>query len=248
MSNVLISCDSQVLTIGINRAEKKNALTLDMYEEMANAIESVDIEQIKAVLIYANGDDFCAGNDISVFAQSDENMQANEARHFMQALMDCPVPTVVKVTGNAIGIGTTMLLHCDFVYAGENSIFWMPFVDLALVPEFASSFLIPKLAGDKKAAQWLLLAERFGAADAQQYGVITQSVREQELDAVVQKTLSKLVSKPTNALLYTKKLLGHRKEQTKLHMEKEFDIFFKQLVSEEAKRAFAAFLNKGKGK
>lgn len=246
MSNVLISDDSKILKIGIDRAEKKNALTLDMYETMANAIENLNPEQSKVVLIYAQGDDFCAGNDISVFAQSDENMQANEARHFMQALMDCPVPIVVKVKGNAIGIGTTMLLHCDFVYAADNAVFWMPFVDLALVPEFASSFLIPSVAGDKKAAQWLLLADRFSADDAQQYGVITQSVKEHELDAVVDKTLSRLVDKPTNALMYTKKLLSHQKEETKKHMEKEFEIFFKQLVSVEAKKAFSAFLNKGK--
>lgn len=247
MSAILVEQDKHVLKVGINRTEKKNSLTLDMYEQMAIALEGAEESNCRAVLIYGEGEDFCAGNDISVFAQSDSSMQAKEAKRFMQALMHCPLPTVAKVKGNAIGIGTTMLLHCDFAYASDSSVFWMPFVDLALVPEFASSFLLPQIAGSKKAAQWLMLGDKFGINEAQQYGVITQGVESSKLDSYVDKALTRLVSKPINALKSTKSLLNYQRSNTESHMEAEFEIFFKQLVSEEAKQAFAAFLSKGKG-
>ncbi|WP_088329052.1 enoyl-CoA hydratase [Lacimicrobium sp. SS2-24] len=247
MSHIIIQHTNQVLEIVLNRAEKKNALTHAMYEEMADALEqAAESEDLRAVLIRAQGSDFTAGNDLSDFANATGPEQVEQTVRFMTALMKCPLPVVAQVQGLAVGIGTTLLLHCDLVYCADNVRFSMPFIDLALVPEYASSYLLPRLAGHRKAAQWLMAGEPFGTDDAVQFGLINQAMEEQVLNDRVQKVLKNLVSKPRQAMKLTKLLMKTSHQEVTRHMHNELDLFIKQLKSEPAKEAFAAFLEKRK--
>lgn len=245
MANISVNKAEFILSISINRPEKRNALTPDMYEAMANALASVKgDETVKVVIIEAHGEHFSAGNDLSVFAAIEEEDHIAETVQFMHALMDCPVPVIAKVRGQAIGIGTTLLLHCDFVYCDSTAQFCMPFINLALVPEYASSLLLPQRAGYAKAAEWLMLGEAFDAQAALQGNLINQIVAVEELNDKVQQVARKLAGKPRSAMLHTKALMQQGMEQTKAHMADEFDIFFSQLTTEPAKEAFAAFLER----
>lgn len=245
MSNIRVEQNQLVLTITFNRPDKRNAISPDMYEQAAIALESaVDNDDVKAVLIQGEGEHFTAGNDLSHFAKVEDEEHVAETVRFMQALMHCPVPVVAKVKGQAVGIGTTMLLHCDFIYCSTSAIFCMPFINLALVPEFAASWILPKLAGHPKASEWLMLGEPFGANEALQYGLVNKVLDDDELDTVVQTVVQKLASKPKLAMRHTKALLKQDLETVKLHMADELDVFFSQLGTVAAKEAFAAFLEK----
>lgn len=245
MSLILVERAQQTLTITINRADKKNALTREMYQLMADAILSIKNDgATKAVVIKGNGDCFTAGNDISDFAAQKEGAQVPETAAFMRSLMTCAVPVIAQVHGLAVGIGTTLLLHCDFVYATRDSKFVLPFINLGLVPEYASSYLLPKMAGHIKAAQWLMLGEPFSANDAYQFGLLTEIVDEQNIAHAVASTVEKLVSKPSFALLQTKALLKGEAEDVTQQMNAEFDIFLEALTMPAAQEAFDAFLKK----
>ena len=174
MSYIITETNQQCLTITLNRTDKKNALTRDMYQEMANAILGVKNDgSTKVVVIKGAGDCFTAGNDIGDFAQQQDHAQVPETAAFMRALAACHLPVIAQVHGLAVGIGTTLLLHCDFVYATPDTRFVLPFINLGLVPEYASSYLLPKVAGHIKAAEWLMLGEPFTSADAYQFGILT---------------------------------------------------------------------------
>lgn len=245
MSHINAHIEDQCLTITINRADKKNALTRDMYQDMAHAILSVKNDgSTKAIVIKGEGDCFTAGNDISDFAQQSENANVPETSAFMRALAATELPVIAQVHGMAVGIGTTLLLHCDFVYATPDTRFVLPFINLGLVPEYASSYLLPKMVGHIKASEWLMLGEPFSANDAYQFGMLTKIVDETEIDSVVSSTVAKLVAKPAFSLRQTKALLKGENDRINQQMSEEFDIFLQALSAPAAQEAFDAFLKK----
>jgi len=247
MSSIKIEQQQQVLVISLNRPEKMNALTFDMYRQMAQALEGAGKnKQLRAVLIKGEGGSFTAGNDLQDFAGSTEKQQLADTIAFMHALKDCPLPVIAQVRGLAVGIGTTLLLHCDLVYCSDDSKFVLPFINLALVPEFASSYLLPKIAGHQKASEWLMLGEPFDAAEAVNFGLVNQSTGPDELEAVVQQVLAKIVAKPREAMSQTKSLMKYDHRQVTQHMNIELEAFVAQLGSDAAKEAFSAFLQKRK--
>jgi enoyl-CoA hydratase/carnithine racemase len=239
-----VSRKNAVLTIEIDRPHKKNALVPQMYLEMAKAIESASDAEIRVVLIQGSQGCFTAGNDIADFTTKGDDQEVNETFRFMMALVKCPVPVVAKVEGLAIGIGTTLLLHCDFVYCADNAKFAMPFINLGLVPEYASSFILPRISGNLQAAELLLLGETFSAQKAYECGIVSKVVSEDALPDLVTETLAKLVSKPKMALLQSKALLRNQDAEIEKHIIAELAVFAKAMVSEPAKEAFSAFLDK----
>jgi enoyl-CoA hydratase/carnithine racemase len=239
-----ISRKNAVLTIEIDRPHKKNALVPQMYLDMAEAIESASDEDIRAVLIQGSQGCFTAGNDISDFMSRGEGKAVSETFRFMLALLKCPVPVVAKVEGMAIGIGTTLLLHCDFVYCADDAKFAMPFINLGLVPEYASSYILPRISGNLQAAELLLLGETFSAQKAYDCGIVSAVVSADDLADLVAQTLTKLVSKPKMALVQSKALLRHQNAEIEKHIIDELAVFAKAMVSEPAKEAFSAFLDK----
>jgi enoyl-CoA hydratase/carnithine racemase len=239
-----VSRKNAVLTIEIDRPHKKNALVPQMYLEMAKAIESASDAEIRVVLIQGSQGCFTAGNDIADFTTKGDDQEVNETFRFMMALVKCPVPVVAKVEGLAIGIGTTLLLHCDFVYCADNAKFAMPFINLGLVPEYASSFILPRISGNLQAAELLLLGETFSAQKAYECGIVSRVVSEDALPDLVTETLAKLVSKPKMALLQSKALLRNQDAEIEKHIIAELAVFAKAMVSEPAKEAFSAFLDK----
>ncbi|XOV77802.1 MAG: enoyl-CoA hydratase [Aestuariibacter sp.] len=247
MDKLVVNTQQDKLIITINRPEKRNALTSEIYQAMADALNSVDSDSpIKVVLLQAEGEHFTAGNDLSQFASISDKSQLQSTINFMYALMDCPVPVVAKVQGLAVGIGTTLLMHCDFVYASDTAKFSLPFVNLGLVPEYASSLILPKLVGHAKAAEWLMLGEPFGAEEALNAGLANKVCGSEELSVDVDILLNKLSGKPRLSLTATKGLMKKDLESIKLAMENELVLFFRHLQSVAAKEAFAAFLEKRK--
>ena len=234
-----------VLHIVLNRPDKKNALTRTMYQMMADAIvDANDNDAIRVIRFSGEGDCFTAGNDISDFANLEEGQHVPETAAFMRALTDCKLPVIAQVHGLAVGIGTTLLLHCDFVYAEPKARFVLPFINLGLVPEYASSYLLPKIAGHIKASEWLMLGEPISAQEAHDFGMLTAIVSNDTLAAVVDEVCAKLTAKPAFALLHTKALLKRENEKIHQVMNEEFDIFLDAMNSPAAQEAFDAFLNK----
>lgn len=247
MSLILIEIQHHCLTLTLNRVDKRNALSADMYQELAEALnQHRDNPEIKSVLIKGEGGHFTAGNDLSQFAKVQSKAELASTLAFMQALASFPMPVVAQVNGMAVGIGTTMLLHCDLVYCDTSTVFSLPFINLALVPEYASSLLLPQLAGHRKASEWLLLGESFGPEEAVQYGLVNQVVKPEELTDTVMSTIKKLAAKPAMALKQSKALMKSNASQIDAHIDKEIEVFVAQLKSEAAKEAFTAFLEKRK--
>ncbi|WP_100657242.1 enoyl-CoA hydratase [Alteromonas flava] len=244
MSDIHVARQNQLLTITINRPEKKNSLTREMYQTMGDAIAGAAESDCKVILLQGEGECFTAGNNIADFASVDEAEHVNETAHFMNALMRCELPVVAKVKGLAVGIGTTMLLHCDFVYCDESARFIMPFIDLGLVPEYASSYLLPRLAGHRKAAEWLMLGKPFNGEEAEKFGIVTAQFATAALDDMVNNVIAALMAKPKVALATTKKLMKTNHQAVEEHMNEELDYFIEAMRSEPAQEAFAAFLNK----
>ncbi|WP_026374852.1 enoyl-CoA hydratase [Aestuariibacter salexigens] len=246
MKLVTVETHGRVMTITINRADKKNALTQDMYQQLAEGFEQAGEQSadIQVVVIKGAGDSFTAGNDISDFANQSDSGKVNDTARFMRALMNCPVPVIAEVQGMAVGIGTTLLLHCDFVYCASNTRFVLPFINLALVPEYASSYLLPKLAGHPKASEWLMLGEPFGPQDALQTGLVNKILEPEELSHYVKSIAQKLCDKPRMALLQTKALLKYEQQRVQLHMDDELDVFIDAMQSPQAQEAFSAFIEK----
>lgn len=249
MSNIMVETQSGVCTISINRSEKKNALTQAMYKQMGDAITLAgENNDISVVLLKSEGNIFTAGNDMHDFAQSDQQVQSNsdvdDNLVFMNALMSCKLPVVAQVQGLAVGIGTTLLLHCDLVIASNKSRFSMPFVDLALVPEFASSYLVPQMAGHRKASKWLLLGETFDAQEAEKFGFASEVVDHQSLVSRVEEVVKMLAMKPRQALLQSKALMKSDQQIISNHMRDEMNVFIKMLKTSAAQEAFTAFIEK----
>lgn len=245
MPLILKEINNECMVISINRPEKRNALNNEMYQAMADALNEAAVnEQIKAVLLRSEGEHFTAGNDLAQFANVSDEDHLGETAAFMEALRKLPMPIVAQVKGMAVGIGTTLLLHCDLVYCDETAIFSLPFINLALVPEYASSLLLPTLVGHRKAAQWLMLGESFGAEDALKTGLINEIIATDKLQLHCQNILQTLCSKPRLAMLHTKALMKSNTEQIKMQMNDEMDVFVSQLNTDAAQEAFAAFLEK----
>jgi enoyl-CoA hydratase/carnithine racemase len=248
--HVKLERDGAVLTAILNRPDKKNALTGEMYDALRAALEAAAIHDGVAVMLFVGeGGEFTAGNDIGDFAaaaQKPGGVDASPASQFIRALARFDKPLVAAVEGNAVGIGTTLCFHCDLVYAAPSAKFRMPFVDLGLVPEAGASMLAPLRFGYARAAEYLLLGEAFGAETAREIGFVNAVVPAEGLRALAMEKARALAAKPRAAMLATRRLLRGDREPLYAHMEAELRDFSAAMRSPEAKKAFMAFLGKGK--
>jgi enoyl-CoA hydratase/carnithine racemase len=246
MKEIITEYSEGILRVALNRPTKKNAMTSSMYVTLAEVfMDAANDERTRVVLWRGAGDSFCAGNDIDDFLKNPPGPEESPQARLMNALADFGKPIVVAVQGAAIGGGTTMLLHCDFVYADESARFRMPFIDLAVVPEFGSSCSVPARIGHLRAAELILLGLPFDAKRAAELGLVTRVVSNQVLLATAAETAQKLAAKPAGALQASKRLLKRSvREQLKAAMKAENEEFSVQVRSEDAREAFAAFLEK----
>jgi enoyl-CoA hydratase/carnithine racemase len=236
----------RIATIELARLDKKNALTTAMYAAMTDALAAAESDPgVRAILIHGARDCFTAGNDLKDFLEGPKG--ASEALRFVSALSKVGKPVVAAVGGPAVGIGTTLLLHCDFVYAAPGSRFQLPFVPLGLVPEAASSLLLPRLAGYQRAAAWLLLGLPFTAAEALAAGIVTEIVEEEGLLERARAAATALAALPPESVRLTKQLMK-RPLATEVaeQMAAEARLFAERLQSAEAREAMAAFMEKRK--
>lgn len=246
MSELLHHPEDGVLTLTLNRLDKKNALNGAMYAALAEALDAAAQDAaLRVVLIQGHEQVFCAGNDLADFLhQPDLGAEAPVLR-FLHALASFPKPLVGAVAGPAVGVGTTMLLHCDLVYAGDNAVFSLPFVNLGLCPEAASSLLLPKLWGHARAAEALLLGEPFGAEQALEFGLLNRIVPPTELNAFAALMARKLAAKPLASLVETKRLLkAADAPAVQQRLAEEVAVFGRMLKEPAAREAFTAFLEK----
>jgi enoyl-CoA hydratase/carnithine racemase len=246
MSDIITERSGPILRIQLNRPAAKNAMTSAMYIALADLLNMAAKEdQIRVVLWHGAGDSFCAGNDIGDFLKNPPGPGESPQALLIKALINFEKPIVAAVHGVAIGGGTTMLTHCDFVYAGESAKFQMPFINLALVPEFGSSFSIPARAGYLRAAELILTGQPFDAREAAEIGVVTRVVPNQELLATATDTALKLAQKPPAALQACKRLMKRSThEQLEQAVKLELEEFSERVRSAEAKEAFTAFVEK----
>lgn len=246
--SIRVQTADAVTTIAFDRPEKKNAITAAMYAALADALEQAAGEPaVRCVLIRGSADTFTAGNDLQDFLANPPTGDAAPVKEFLQALAHVEKPFVAAVTGAAVGVGTTMLLHCDLVYAAEDARFALPFVNLGLCPEAASSFLLPAIAGYQRAAELLLLGEPFDAAKAREAGIVNEVLAPDLVLTAAEQAAHKLAAKPPAAVRVTKRLLKARmRAMTEAALAEELREFLERLVSPEAKEAFAAFLEKRK--
>ncbi len=239
-----------VLVVRINRVDKKNALTAAMYEDMTSALtRAADDESVHVVLITGGESCFTAGNDIGDFVANPPTDENSPVMQFLRTLTTFPKPLIAAVNGVAVGIGTTMLLHCDLVYAGEESLFLLPFVDLGLVAEGASSLLLPQLVGWHKACELLMLAEPFDAATALQLGLVNRVLAAAEVEGFALAQANKLAAKAPSALQLTKALMQRPLQDAIAEaIAVEAHHFAAQLRSPEAQAALQAFMQKRRPK
>lgn len=238
-----------ILTVEFNRPERKNAITDAMYRAMATAINEGEADaSVRAILITGKPEIFTAGNDLEDFLKN--SSQSSDDRGvflFMRALSGAQKPVVAAVSGAAIGIGTTLLMHCDLVYASDTAKFSLPFAQLGLCPEFASSLLLPMLAGYPRAAEKLLLGEAFSSQEAAEMGLVSKIIPAADLAAHARAQAAKLVALPAASIRTTKMLMKRsRTEQVNATMAVENELFFSMLQAGEAKEAFTAFFEKRK--
>lgn len=245
--NILVTDRDGILGIEISRREKKNAITADMYRAMSEALSHAREQyHVRVALIHGQNDLFTAGNDLGDFLHRKAG-DASAAIPFLHLLSAFEKPVVAAVAGDAVGIGTTLLLHCDLVYAADNARFQLPFVNLALCPEAASSLLLPRLAGHQRAAEMLMLGEPFSAQTALDAGIVNAVLPDgQVLDHALQRC-GKLTAQPAASLRLTKQLMK-RAQQALIRetMNVEAEVFRQRLMSPDAKEAFAAFFEKRK--
>ena len=233
-----------VLAITLARPERRNAITVAMYAALADAIERAQEDSsIRLITLRGEGEDFTGGNDLGDFLQAlPRDSDDIPVWRLLRALARNQVPLLAAVHGNAVGIGTTMLFHCDLVLAEQNTRFSMPFVDLGLVPEAASSLLFPRLAGRRRAARYLLLGEPFGPEEGLDFGLVSHVVPRGELEQALASTVAALLAKPSEALRLTQRLLRHGQPDELLErMDLENGHFSERLASDEVKQAIAAF-------
>ena len=246
MSDIVTEHDGSILTIQLNRPAKKNAMTSSMYIAMADAFhDAARDDNTRVVLWHGAGNSFTAGNDLEDFMKNPPGPGDSPQARLINALIDFEKPLIAAVQGVAIGGGTTMLAHCDFVYAGESAKFQLPFVNLGLVPEFGSSYLLPLRFGYVRAAELVLLGQPFDASRAAELGLVTQVVPDQKLLVTATETARKLAEKPTGALQACKRLMRRTsREQLEQAVKFENEEFAVRVRSAEAKQAFTAFFEK----
>jgi enoyl-CoA hydratase/carnithine racemase len=238
----------RVARIRFDRVDKKNAITPEMYALLGKALTDAEADsQVRAVLLHGTAECFTAGNDVADFVNVPRTPGKTPARALFDILPVMAKPVVAAVGGPAIGIGSTMLLHCDLVYAAPNARFQLPFVPLGIVPEFGSTFLLPLLAGYQRAAELLLLGQPFSAQKAYEAGMVTAVVPQESLLAEAEKAAMTLASLPPESIRLTKRLMKARYgEALGSAIEEETRIFGERLSSPEAKEALSAFLEKRK--
>ncbi|MEI6803577.1 MAG: enoyl-CoA hydratase [Burkholderiales bacterium] len=246
MPEILIDSSEGVMTLTLNRPEKKNSFTAAMYAACADALElAKDDAALRVVVIQGHATVFSAGNDIGDFLNAPASRENAPVFRFLRGMAAFPKPLVAAVCGPAVGIGTTLLFHCDLVYAGDNAAFSMPFVNLGLCPEAGSSLLVPQMMGYHRAAEALLLGEPFMAEAALEVGLVNRIVPPTEANAVAHLQARKLAAKPINALVETKHLLKKGQLAQVLERIDEEALSFARLLQEPAaKEAFTAFMNK----
>jgi enoyl-CoA hydratase/carnithine racemase len=241
---VVVETSHRIATIRMNRPEKKNAISLEMYQAMTAALTvAANDGNVRVIVITGHASCFSSGNDVTDFvkAGSSGGVGLDAPLHFLRALVGLDKPVVAAVRGPAIGIGTTMLLHCDFVYAAPDAKFKTPFVDLALVPEAASSLVLPALVGHRRAAQLLQLGEEISAATAAHWGMITAV--DDNPEQIARTTAERLATRAPSALQGTK-ALSHRSDRAAIleTITVEGELFLARLKSPEAMEAFSAFM------
>ena len=246
MSDINTERSGSILRVELNRPAKKNAMTAAMYTSLAEIFgDAGKDEAVRVVLWHGAGDAFCAGNDMGDFLKNPPGPGDFPQGRLMDALIGFEKPIIAAVQGAAIGGGTTMLTHCDFVYAGESAKFQVPFINLALVPEFGSSSSLPARIGYLRAAELYLLGEPFTAARAAELGLVTRVVPDQNLFATAMETAQRLAAKPGGALLDSKRLLKQGFiDQVKAAIKLEMQSFSEHVRSADAKEALSAFLEK----
>ncbi len=235
-----------VLQITLNRAEKKNALTQAMYSEMAQLVnEAQNNDQVACIFLTGHTDCFCAGNDIQDFIQAPSLLEDNPILHFLHALAHNEKPFVVAANGPCVGIGATVLLHCDLVYLGENALLKMPFVDLGLCPEAGASLLLPRMIGVTRAAELLLLGNSLNAETAKSWGLVNEVAASDRYQSLALEAAKTLASKPANALKISRALIReHLNKGLIEQINKEAKEFSACLKSPEAMTAFMKFMSK----
>jgi enoyl-CoA hydratase/carnithine racemase len=247
MSEILNTVSQGILTLSLNRPGKMNALTREMYAGLTKGLNDAAGDfGIRAVVLTSQGDHFTAGNDITDFMNNPPSSESSEVSQFLSALLNFPKPLLAAVKGNAVGVGTTMLLHCDVVVAAPSANFSMPFASLGLVPEAGSSFLFPQLVGYQRAAKIFFTGESFGADAALEMGLIAEI--DSDAAAAVMRLALHIANQPPQAMINTKALLKARQhDAVAAVMKAEFEIFAMALQSDEAMQAFMKFMSK-KGK
>ncbi|EPX59820.1 Enoyl-CoA hydratase [Cystobacter fuscus DSM 2262] len=249
MSDTLLShLEAGVLTLTFNRPQKKNAFTGEMYSLAAQALRDADKDDaVRVVVLAGAGGTFTAGNDLKDFLENPPTGEDSPVFRFLHTLAHFTRPIVARVEGVAVGIGTTLLLHCDYVAASERAVFSMPFVNLGLSPEGASSLLLPRLAGMALASELLMFGEPFDAATALRAGLVNRVVPDAELEALVKSRAAALASRPVESVRLTKKLLREPlRAAVDETLSREGALFMQRLASAEAREAFNAFLSKKK--
>ena len=250
MSDSLIqhSLADGVFTLRINRPDKKNALTQAMYTALADGIAAANADSsVRVLLITGSGDSFSSGNDVKDFLNVPPGSEDSPVARFMNALAAFPKPVVASVNGLAIGIGATMLLHCDLVYVGRNTRLQMPFVNIGICPEYASSYLMPRMMGHVRAAEIVLFGDPFSAQTALECGMINAVLDDDAVEAHAMERAIKLARQAPNAVRVTKQLLKRwRQEEVAEAIKVEAEHFIPMLRQAEATEAMTAFVQKRK--
>jgi enoyl-CoA hydratase/carnithine racemase len=248
MSDILTHIDAGVMTITFNRLDKKNSITSSMYAAMADAVAQAGADPAVRVVVFQGHESiFSAGNDIGDFLNQPPSTQESPVFRFLRGIATFEKPVLAAVAGPAVGIGTTMLFHCDLVYAGDNAAFSMPFVNLGLCPEAASSLLAPRMFGYHRAAEALLMGEPFFAEAALEVGLVNRVVPPTEVNGYTQAQARKLAAKPLTSLIATKRLMkGGQQQEVLQKMDEEGQSFGRMLREPAAKEAFGAFMEKRK--
>jgi enoyl-CoA hydratase/carnithine racemase len=246
--DILTEIDAGVCRIEFNRPEKKNAITAAMYQTLADTIASAQTDTcVRVILIHGKSEIFTAGNDLEDFQKNPPHSENSSVFQFLYQISHAKKPIVAAVSGAAVGIGTTLLLHCDLVYAADSAKFSLPFTQLGLVPEAASSLLLPQLAGIRRASEKLLLGEPFLADEALAMGLVNKVMPVGELMSFAWAQVHKLVALPATSLTLTKGLMKEGQlAAVEARMANEGELFRARLSSPEAREAFMAFFQKRK--
>ena len=246
MSEIQTERSESILRVTVNRPAKKNAMTSAMYNDLADVFnEAAKDESVRVVIWDAAGDSFSAGNDVEDFLKNPPGPGESPQARLGNALLNLDKPVIAVVKGAAVGGGTTLLTHCDFVFAGESAKFQIPFVNLGLVPEFGSSWSLAARSGYLRAAELFMLGQPFNAELAAEIGLVTRVVPDSELSATAKETAEKLAAKPIGALRATKKLLKRSsRQQVEEAIEAEVEEFSARVRSAEVREVFTAFLEK----